>query len=143
MYQWERKEYVEKVEMVKTQKLRQSKLNLLSPILWSGDIHIKCVTDNWDRSYLLFHRKRLVWWQKESDIDEGKPFYSSLILYGHSGVTQTSLVDVRETGFNEDQMISIFGRDCQGMPMKCTILCRDSISCRQLEKQVRLVCLSL
>lgn len=142
-YLWERKEYLEKMELIKTQKLKIHKLNLLSPVLWAGEVHIKCFTEQWEPAYVIFHMKRLVWWQREADVDEGKPFQGSLILYGHAGVTQSSLVDARETGCNEDQMIVVFGRDCQGLPMKCTVLCRDSISCKDLEQQIRLVCLSL
>lgn len=142
VYQWERKEYVEKIEFSKTQQLRQSKLNLLAPVLWSGEVHIKCFTENYERAFLMLHRKRLVWWQKENEIDEGKPFQGCMILYGHAGVTQSSLIDVRETGGNDDQIVVIFGRDSQAMPMKCTVLCRDSISCRRLEEQVKLICQS-
>jgi hypothetical protein len=137
VYFWERKAHQESVEITRQHKLRVSRLNLVFPLLWSGDVHVKWVTEQWERAHLLFHDRRLAWWSKESDIDDGQPCQGQLLLYGHAGVMQASLVDVRETGGDEDQIVVIFGRDCDGRPIKCAVLCCDSISCRKLEDLVK------
>lgn len=140
VFYFERKAHQEAVEVARQGKLRSSRLNLVFPLLWSGDVHIKWVTEQWERAHLLFHGRRLAWWGKDSDIDEGKPCQGQLILYGHAGLMQASLVDVRETGADADQILVLFGRDCLTQPIKITVLCCDSISCRKLEDQIKRVC---
>lgn len=139
VFDWEKKSYKERMEASRNQMLRISRLNLLFPVLWQGLVHVKCSKhEEWEKSYLLLQHKRMVWWSREGDVEEGKPPQGQIILFGHTGVTQPSLIDVRESGADERQLIVVFGRDTGCRPIRATVLCSDSIACRKLEEQIKL-----
>ena len=73
--------------------------------------------------------------EKEEDIDEGKSPQGQLLLFGHAGVTQPSPVDVREIG-DEGRLVTIFGRDPDGMPHKWTLVCKTADAKTQLVQSV-------
>ena len=58
-----------------------------------------------------------------------------LLLYGFSGTTQPSPVDVREVG-DGSRLVAVFGRDIAGCPEKYTIVCKDMQHCDALKKSI-------
>jgi hypothetical protein len=139
-YNLEKKDYLEKLELERSQKLRLFRFNIPYPVSWMGEVHIKCHNELWEKSFLVFQRKRLVWWHKESDIDEGKSFEGQLLLYGHAGVMPPLSVEVRETRGEEDQIVVVFGRNCIGMPLRCAVFCHDLKSSSQLKEHITKAC---
>lgn len=46
----------------------------------------------WREVHLVLQGHRLVWWESEHDIDDGKACVGQLLLYGHAGTTQVGAV---------------------------------------------------
>ena len=46
----------------------------------------------WREAYLVLQGHRLVWWESEHDIDDGKACLGQLLLYGHAGTTQVGTI---------------------------------------------------
>lgn len=126
----------------RSQLIRQKKLGLVFPKLWQGRVKMKLSgfivhndVSKWEDVYLILQGQRLVWWLNAQELDDNKSCHGQLLLYGHAGITQASPVDIREVG-DSHRLISLFGRDAEGLQEKCTILCRDSIVCGQLAAAV-------
>lgn len=128
-YRREQKTYEKHKEDELRLKMRSAKLNLIFTSLWSGSVQIKAIGIGngviWSDGYAVLQETRFVWWLSEDDIDDGKPPQGQLLLFGHAGVTQPSPVDVREIG-DDNRLVTIFGRDPDGMPHKWTLLCKSS-----------------
>ena len=138
-YSREQKTYLKQKEDELKLKMRSAKLNLIFTSLWLGSVQIKAIGIGngviWSEGYAVLQETRFVWWLKEEDIDEGKSPQGQLLLFGHAGVTQPSPVDVREIG-DEGRLVTIFGRDPDGMPHKWTLVCKTADAKTQLVQSV-------
>ena len=138
-YSREQKTYLKQKEDELKLKMRSAKLNLIFTSLWLGSVQIKAIGIGngviWSEGYAVLQETRFVWWLKEEDIDEGKSPQGQLLLFGHARVTQPSPVDVREIG-DEGRLVTIFGRDPDGMPHKWTLVCKTADAKTQLVQSV-------
>ena len=116
-YSREQKQYRLSRQESRKQHLRRAKLNMVFRCMWEGAVDIKgqagAGAGAWTTAYLAVQEHRLIWWQKEEDIDDGKAPVGQLLLFGHAGTTQPSPVDVREIG-SDTRLATIFGRDPNG-----------------------------
>ena len=64
-------------------------MNLVLKGAWAGDVRIKCAANKeWEDAYLVLQERRLAWWAREQDADDGRAAVGQLLLFGHAGVTQ-------------------------------------------------------
>eukprot|EP01035_Chromulina_nebulosa_P017957 gene17957-23586_t len=83
---------------------------------------------------------RLVWWQNENDIRDNKPCLGQLLLLQPTAsITQASPVDIKEMKDKDSSMklISVFGCNENGYPLKCTILFSNGQSCQSFQNKVK------
>lgn len=103
---------------------------------------VKSISGHWKSVYAVLQGERLVWWSSEVDIDDGKACQGQLLLYGHAGTTQASPVICRELGVQlqggsyDSRLVCVFGRDTNGSPMRCTLLCTDATSKETLSHEI-------
>jgi hypothetical protein len=94
-YAREQKEFENKRNEALKHRLKKAKLNLLFDCLWEGNVEMKGVASSggpvWSGVYMVLQQNRLVWWEKETDIDEGKAPIGHILLFGHAGTTQPSV----------------------------------------------------
>jgi hypothetical protein len=128
VYKWERKTHQENLAASKHERIKLAKLSLVAKCLWSGPVALKTASGSgqWEDAYLVLQERRLVWWRKESDIDEGKPFEGQLLLYGHAGVCSASPLDLKEMR-DASRLTSVFGSQ-----QKCSIFCKNATACQEL-----------
>ena len=148
VYYYERKELAKRSLQYKKDKLRLAKLSLCLPCLWDETVEIKVAgmlsgsgafAPQWKSIYLVLQGRRLVWWASNEDVTaESAHAECQLLLYGHTGITEVSPVDLLETGkHNASRLLCIFGSDVAGMHMKCTVLCQNPASRNRLEAYVQ------
>jgi hypothetical protein len=61
---------------------------------------------DWEECFLVVQDRRLVWWAREQDVDDGKPYLGQLM----------------------------FGCDAHGIPLKTTVVCVSMQSCEALKE---------
>ena len=121
--------------------INNTKLELISSYIWRGKVSLKCAGVNSSQGeltpvYLLLQRNRLVWWDKEKDLDDCKVCVGQLLLFGHAGVTSAGPVDIKAIGDNT-RITAIFGSDSSGSILKCTIVFEDSLACATFINDVK------
>lgn len=136
VYHWERKDFNEATAVAHKLSLKTVKQSLVLPCVWRGEVRVKSSGGEWCLAFLLCQGRRLVWWTQESDFDEGKPASGQLLFFGHCGVTQPSPIDVRESGGDGTRLLCTFGRSIRSLPLKLTVLCKDSVSCEALSREI-------
>ncbi len=138
VYYWERKSLFEKQEYELQTKYKVSKNNLVLRQLWFGEVQLKHQSV-WLGAYLVLQGRRIIWWNKEEDVEDGKPPVGQLLLFGHTGITQASPVDVREVSGDDSRLLTVFGNSPLSLPIRCTIFCKDANSCKLLQKEIDLI----
>ena len=89
IYHFERRDYAEALAQQRTLLVRQAKKNLVLAATWEGLVQIKVAAglrggaggggQEWASAFLMLQGRRLVWWAKESDVDDGKVRCPSLL----------------------------------------------------------------
>ena len=148
LFSKERKAAVRDWQRQKAALIRKRQLELVFKSSWEGYCKIKYADaslgaaaagaqQQWEDAYLILQGRRLVWWANKRAIRDCRPCSGQVLLFGHSGLTQPSPVDVREVGEEHSaRLLAVFGSDAAGAPQKCTILCRDSIAAASVSETV-------
>ena len=135
VYFWERKAHLDARAERQRLRLKQAKLRLVFECQWDGMVKIRSAGGGWEGAYLVVQGHRLVWWNREDDVDEGRAPSGQLLLQGHAGITQASPLEIREIG-DDSRLVTVFGRDHTGAQQKKTFLCKDSGSSKRLSEEV-------
>jgi hypothetical protein len=167
IYESERKVCKEKMDSENGARLNRAKSEIILQTQWRGSVYIKPgrlgmnsavpSTGTWNTSSLLVQGRRLVWWDNERDMLCAPP-RGQLLLCGHAGVSNASIIDQREvqamrgapspspsgvgwTHSDADSLLSVFGSDEQLQPAKCTILCATAKDRDTLSEAIKLLLL--
>jgi hypothetical protein len=121
--------------------INSTKLELISSYIWRGKVSLKCAGVNSSQGeltpvYLVLQKNRLVWWDKERDLDDCKACVGQLLLFGHAGVTSAGPVDIKAIGDNT-RITAVFGSDSSGSILKCTCVFDDSLACATFNNHLR------
>ena len=123
--------------------INSTKLGLISSYIWRGKVSLKCAGVNSSQGeltpvYLVLQKNRLVWWDKEKDLDDCKVCVGQLLLFGHAGVTSAGPVDIKAIGDNT-RITAVFGSDSSGSILKCTCVFEDSLACDTFSKYIKTI----
>ena len=92
VYQFERKEYSDSLQLTRAEIVRHAKKNIALACIWEGSVRMKVASGGglrdtraaeWLDVYLLLQNHRLVWWAREADIDEGKVSAATTIFHAN------------------------------------------------------------
>jgi hypothetical protein len=111
--------------------------NMIRECQFSGQIQMRGPSNEWTSMFLACQGRRRVWWKSEEHIEHQAP-EGQLLLYGHTGTTEPSPVDIREVG-DRTRLVTIFGRDACGAPQKLTIVCESSSEALDLVAEINAV----
>jgi hypothetical protein len=121
VYAGERRKFQEHEQGDRKQQLNNLLLRLAGDCRWKGAVRIRAKVD-WMDAFLVFQGRRLLWFAREDDVSEGREFEGQLLLIGYAGTSDASPLEIREVG-EPSRLLSVFGKDQLGVPLKKTISC--------------------